>query len=527
MKKTIISLLISILLLSNLFFVSCNSNAADKNPQKSNETSQATPITSKKETQTDDVRVTVADKTNEEILNKNEPAVEIVQTVGDSETAVISQKVVTELFGRSFSLESDDAYVIADGTDFNTLTEPRTYKVRTWLSGSTMINSPNQNSGRLIVMRTSDWSHILQVYVANTNEHFIYTRLKDASNGWSEWVSMVTSDVVDELSRQIANLTGNSDSFPAYYNDYLTEKVRKINDEMLSLGFGGGDAFVFITDTHEKPTYTAETMQYICDLTNISKIIHGGDSAKDKSTKAEALEVINKYYNHYRLNGCTLYKVVGNHEFNNGGANDEYAYKQLSENELYMTILGDNANHITYDPAGTLAYYFDNPAQKIRYFVLPVNYKATPSWQGVNWILAELENVPTDYDVVVFCHHVIKSTGEYTAYMERLIGGLDAYKAHTTYFNDYTKETHDYTQKTGEVICVCVGDEHMDLSRISEGGIPIIATTCATYNEECGGLDRTLGTVNEGAYDVYVINKNTRTISITRIGAGSDREFTY
>ena len=67
----------------------------------------------------------------------------------------------------------------------------------------------------------------------------------------------------------------------------------------------------------------------------------------------------------------------------------------------------------------------------------------------------------------------------------------------------------------------------MDFSKISSGGIPIIATTCATYAEECGELDRTLGTINEGAYDVYVVNKNTRTINITRIGAGFDREFTY
>jgi hypothetical protein len=350
--------------------------------------------------------------------------------------------------------------------------------------------------------------------------------MKDGGDGWNEWVSVVTSDVTDEINRKITDLE-NRRSYPAYYDDMLTEKVRKINGEMLSVGFGGGDAFVFVTDTHEKPTYTAKTMQHICDNTNISIVVHGGDSAKDKTTKTEALEVINKYYNLYRLNGCSLYKVVGNHEFNNGGARDEYADRQLSENELFMTILGDIANRITYDPAGTLAYYFDNPAQKIRYFVNSVNYKSTPSWQGVNWILAELENVPTDYDVVLFCHHVIGSNGEYKSYMARLVGGLDAYKAHTTYVNDYTKETLDYSQKTGEVICVCTGDEHVDVSKISDGGIPIIATTCATYAEELGGLDRTLGTINEGAYDVYVINKNTRKINITRIGAGSDREFTY
>lgn len=331
---------------------------------------------------------------------------------------------------------------------------------------------------------------------------------------------------IAELAKEYS-LTALSEilTVPSYYESMLTDKTQKINQELAALGAEGGDAFVFITDIHEKPLHTPQTIERICRETSIAKIIINGDVAKDKSTKAEVLPLLNRYYNLYQFPGCSLYKVVGNHEYNNGGANEDYADRQLSETELYQTIFGNNVNAVTVDPAGTLSYYFDNPAAKMRYFVCAVNYKSTVNYMGIKWIVAELENVPADYDVVVFCHNGLKITGEYTYYMPYLIKALDAYKAHSTY--DLDNKTYDFTQKTGEVICVCLGDIHMDLSRVSDGGIPIIATTCASVNEELGGLDRVEGTVSESAYDVYVINRETRTINVIRVGAGTDRKFSY
>jgi hypothetical protein len=415
------------------------------------------------------------------------------------------------------SLESDDATPIPNGTDFDTLTEPKTYRVQTLSQGSSMVNAPAPHAGRLIVMRTSQHSRVLQVYVSNNKGGRTFFRLLDGT--WSAWEEFAKCSDITALSNLVTH--------PSYYETMLTNKAQKINLELSNLGFGGGDAFVFITDIHEKPLHTPTTMKRICRDTNITKIINNGDVAKDKDTKAEVLPLLNKYYNLYNFAGCELYKVVGNHEFNNGGAREDYADRQLSNNELYSTIFGNNANKVTFDPNGTLAYYFDNQAAKIRYFVCSVNYKSTVDTYAIRWIVAELENVPNDYDVIVFCHHGLNSSGELTTFTPYLVNALDAYKVHGTYTYNLVDKTYDFTQKTGEVICMCVGDEHKDLNAISAGGIPIIATTCATSDEELGEIDRVEGTVSESAYDVYVINKNTRKINITRIGAGADREFTY
>lgn len=459
-----------------------------------------------------------AQEAKKKLLEEIELAAEIVQTTGDSETAVMSQKAVTnEIKSNVVALESDHATLLPNGTDLDTLLEPGNFKVQTLSQGSSMVNAPAPHAGRLIVMRTSQHSRVLQVYVSNNKGGRTFFRLLDGT--WSAWEEFARCSDITALSNLVTH--------PSYYETMLTNKAQKINLELSALGFGGGDAFVFITDIHEKPLHTPTTMKRICRDTNITKIINNGDVAKDKDTKAEVLPFLNKYYNLYNFAGCDLYKVVGNHEFNNGGAREDYADRQLSNNELYSTIFGDNANKVTFDPNGTLAYYFDNPISKIRYFVCSVNYKSTVDTNAIRWIVAELENVPNDYDVIVFCHHGLNSSGELTTFTPYLVNALDAYKAHGTYTYNLGDKTYDFTQKTGEVICMCVGDEHEDLNTISAGGIPIIATTCATSDEELGEINRVEGTVSESAYDVYVINKNARKINITRIGAGSDREFTY
>ena len=146
--------------------------------------------------------------------------------------SIVTSEVTDEIskkIGRSLSLSSDDAYVIADGTDFNDITEPRTYKVRTWSSGTTMKNSPNKNAGRLIVMQTSQQEKLIQIYVANTTDALMYVRIKDGE--WREWASVVTSEVTDKLRSDI-----DSDrTFP------VKLRVMQYNIGKFNMGFGHDD----------------------------------------------------------------------------------------------------------------------------------------------------------------------------------------------------------------------------------------------------------------------------------------------
>ena len=52
-------------------------------------------------------------------------------------------------------------------------------------------------------------------------------------------------------------------------------------------------------------------------------------------------------------------------------------------------------------------------------------------------------------------------------------------------------------------------------------------TTTDNAGAEIGSLNRTIGTINEQAFDVFTVNLDTNQINITRIGAGSDRLITF
>lgn len=75
------------------------------------------------------------------------------------------------------------------------------------------------------------------------------------------------------------------------------------------------------------------------------------------------------------------------------------------------------------------------------------------------------------------------------------------------------------------------GHTHMDLMKKTDGGIPIFSTTCDKANADSDEIGerasyiygkRTNGTINEQAFDVVIINKNAKKVSLVRIGAPAD-----
>ena len=84
---------------------------------------------------------------------------------------------------------------------------------------------------------------------------------------------------------------------------------------------------------------------------------------------------------------------------------------------------------------------------------------------------------------------------------------------------------------SGNVACMLQGHTHMDLMKKTDGGIPIFSTTCDKANADSDEIGerasyiygkRTNGTINEQAFDVVIINKNAKKVSLVRIGAPAD-----
>lgn len=105
-----------------------------------------------------------------------------------------------------------------------------------------------------------------------------------------------------------------------------------------------------------------------------------------------------------------------------------------------------------------------------------------------------------------------------------LISVLDAAKSNT--IASFDGKTYDFREKNVDLICALCGDMHIDGYYVTSAGVNIIATTTDSLQEE-GGLSRSRDTITEQAFDVVIFNRETRKIKLIRIGAGTDREFTY
>ena len=93
---------------------------------------------------------------------------------------------------------------------------------------------------------------------------------------------------------------------------------------------------------------------------------------------------------------------------------------------------------------------------------------------------------------------------------------------------DYVSVNYDFSNAKGEFIAYFHGHEHQDKD-YTRDSIKDIATRCDAREENTEELkaERIAGTVTEQSFDVFTVNKKTRTINATKIGAGVDREIRY
>ena len=323
--------------------------------------------------------------------------------------------------------------------------------------------------------------------------------------------------------------------YPEYYNTHITSKAQQIS--LLSANAPNGASFVFITDIHDKSNkmYSPALVKAICDRTGVYTVQLGGDYINSYSTRQEALEHVNYVCSLYRQAGLETYIMIGNHDYNNPPASDspEALAKEVSVSQM-KSVLRPIINNVVFD-SDSLAYYYDNVFEKIRYFVGVVGRGTSETTASHAFIARELQNVPSGYGVVIFYHTILSLSGTtpkvpvlHGSAVE-LVSILEAAKSKSTV--TVQNVTYDYTNTNYEIIAAFCGDYHLDMDYTTTGGIKIIATTCDAYAQQWSFDDvvapRNTGTYEEQAFDVVTIDRTAKKIYMTRIGGGSDREFSW
>ena len=93
---------------------------------------------------------------------------------------------------------------------------------------------------------------------------------------------------------------------------------------------------------------------------------------------------------------------------------------------------------------------------------------------------------------------------------------------------DAVSVTHDFSTAKGKFVAYFHGHDHID-AVYTRDSIKDISTRCDAKEENTEELrnERVAGTTTEQSFDVFTVNKKTRKIYATKIGAGNNREIGY
>ena len=364
---------------------------------------------------------------------------------------------------------------------------------------------------------TEDWTTYEQYIPENTN--FIILVSKEGN------ISMAS--VFDDVNGLIGiSKTKNYLELPKYYfeNNYINNKVDFIREKINACA-ANGDLFILITDVHwdRNEKHSPALIKYIAENIPIERMFNCGDDFD--GTELNVFQIFKDGFPHQ------YYWTTGNHDTGpDTPQNTPNCIVATHLQNIERAVIGDMNNRY---------YYVDNQQQKIRYIMLnSLNEKLTDDGsiyhyafdtEQLNWLENIALNVEQGWTILIFTHIVYFAYDQSEPYRwsyppEGVVPRAN-FERFISIVNEYNGD--------GEIAAIFQGDNHQDRiipltqenipSGLTPSNIPVIATACDTGTGWIPGImpngPRTPGTIEEQLFDVVILDKTNRKITMVRIGA--------
>jgi hypothetical protein len=382
-------------------------------------------------------------------------------------------------------------------------------------------------------------------YTANKNANEILSLRNDV-----EALGTSSSDVV---------------TIPSYWESMVANKTATVK-ALQEVGGKNCVCFAYASDTHIPDNDNGRTndigkvMAKMLDNCEIPFAVITGDVATRASfpTEEEYIAQQSQVKKHLAPLWGTdrLLMALGNHDGCYGDSSGYYR-KQFSPERMWDAYFRSQSLDFkrVFSDDG-LYYYVDNIPQKTRFIILnsqyageyavhengfAVNNRFSTSCYGqaqLDWFSSVALDMPEGYGALIFTHVPFNVT--YTVDKAQIIGIIDAYNGKKSFTGNYTggvdgwsnsRVNVNFSGAKGEIIAVVAGHVHGDSVDTDSASCPVITILSAgasanePYKETAP--TRTKGTDTETSFDVVTVNRKTRTIYCTRIGAGNDRTINY
>lgn len=378
---------------------------------------------------------------------------------------------------------------------------------------------------------------------------------------------------IDAIKSEVVGDTNNQESLSGYFDNIIDEFggpipsyfVNKLNsmNSIDNSTFNVG----FITDNHHQlSTYSPGSLTHYANIAALTRmvpinaVIAGGDNINgyfDRNQKfVETRQATSGLYGRVSHN-TDVFFMLGNHDTGNGQNGNSTPATTITESELKSFYLSKEKAFNENRNGDSLYGFKDYEDQKIRViwlnsFDLPwtlnsdgtykYNFLTTSGYQGdqLEWLAkSALKLKSSDWHVMIFTHCPLPHTFEVAAGQapltqinsDILVSIINAFQNGTSLtVSEPSRElpvsfSADFsTQGSGVVIGLFSGHIHRD-GQMVYNDINCVETSCSLCHT--GDTGRTAGTLSEDCWDVFSINKASRTIIAHRFGYGSDRTITY
>lgn len=354
--------------------------------------------------------------------------------------------------------------------------------------------------------------------------------------------------------------------------EYITDNFDEPIDRVISNQTGDSISFVMMSDNHQyqvagdNQTHAVKSLKKVIENVEIKAVVCGGDTIID-SVQNLSYEVgyMRQMMNAYYALDCKMLPVVGNHDdcsfmhvYNTVKSTDltDWVIKPQLMNTLSIKRSDD---YIVRDEANVLGnyYYYDIPNSDIRILCLntsdvPYDLHEVKNVNGVDCRVLKypaynhlaisgaqvdfVKNMLQSYTgkLIVVSHaplYNVKGSNVPPINADGMVALLNAWKnggtvTYTGANTDIPCSINTSFSGTHDLIGLFAGHTHYD-SVNTIGGITQVTTLNCQCNKWNDSPDRELGTYSEIAFDVITVDPITKSVKLTRFGAGSDRTFTY
>ena len=372
-------------------------------------------------------------------------------------------------------------------------------------------------------------------YVPSNAKYVIVSCYKDRS---IQLFPNITS--VDDVNKRLQAVENAQDIIiPSYYNGYLENKHKRVNEIMDTVS--DCVSFIFFTDQHlySNAKNSGYIMRDILSKTAVRDVINGGDTISAYGNETQIIDDCEKYRKYW--GGLNPYYVRGNHDIY-VKENDNSTTGILKSNDMIINRFMRPFHDDMVSENGKTYYYFDRPQNKVRFICLDTSenmeahmidgvwlpdFDHSISQGQIDWFINLLADTPEGYKIIV-CSHIplIENLKDKVPYVYIFGDIVEAYNRKTTInkTNDFGIVANvDFSNTNGKVILSICGHSQCDSQYMSDFGCFFYQVNCDSYLNNGGSqYTREIGTVSEHAFDVCILNVDTQDFYTVRYGAGID-----